>query len=41
MDDIFQDLIATGKVVIYMDDILIENETLEEHRAIEILLMKS
>lgn len=41
MDDIFQDLIATGKVVIYMDDILIENETLEEHRAIELLLMKS
>lgn len=34
MDDIFQDLIATGKVVIYMDDILIGTKTLEEHRAI-------
>lgn len=34
MDNIFQDLIATGKVVIYMDDILIGTETLEEHRAI-------
>lgn len=34
MDDIFQDLIATGKVVIYMDDILIGTKTLEEHRVI-------
>lgn len=32
MDDIFSDLIATGKVVIYMDDILVGTETLEEHR---------
>lgn len=34
MDDIFQDLIATGKVVIYMNDILIRTKTLEEHRII-------
>src|SRR5882724_13445891 len=32
MNDTFKDLIATGKVFIYMDDILIATATLEEHR---------
>lgn len=40
MDDIFQDLIATGKVVIYMDDILIGTETLEEHRTLVTEVLK-
>lgn len=40
MDDIFQDLIATGKVVIYMDDILIGTDTLEEHRSIVTEILK-
>lgn len=40
MDDIFQDLIATGKVVVYMDDILIGTETLEEHRIIVTEVLK-
>ncbi|SJL13410.1 uncharacterized protein ARMOST_16853 [Armillaria ostoyae] len=31
MNDIFKDLIATGKVTIYLDDILIFSKTLEEH----------
>lgn len=34
MDNIFQDLIATRKVVIYMDNILIGTKTLEEYQAI-------
>ncbi|SJL06737.1 uncharacterized protein ARMOST_10079 [Armillaria ostoyae] len=34
MNDIFKDLIATGKVTIYLDDILIFSKTLEEHRKI-------
>lgn len=40
MDDIFQDLIATGKVVIYMDDILVGTETLDEHRLIVTEILK-
>jgi len=31
MDDIFEDLILEGIVVVYLDDILIFTETLEEH----------
>ena len=31
MDDIFEELITEGVVVVYMDDILIFTETLEEH----------
>jgi len=31
MDDIFEDLISEGVVVVYLDDILIFTETLEEH----------
>jgi len=34
MDDIFKDLISEGVVVVYLDDILIFTETLEEHRKI-------
>jgi len=32
MDDIFEDLITEGVMVVYLDDILIFTETLEEHR---------
>ena len=34
MDNIFKDLISEGVVVVYLDDILIFMETLEEHRKI-------
>jgi len=34
MDNIFKDLISEGMVVVYLDDILIFMETLEEHRKI-------
>ena len=34
MNSIFADLIATGKVAVYLDDILIFTNTLEEHRKI-------
>jgi len=34
MDNIFEDLISEGVVVVYLDDILIFMETLEEHRKI-------
>ena len=34
MDHIFQELIAEGHVVVYMDDILIFTDTLEQHRDI-------
>ena len=34
MDDIFNDLITEGVVVVYLDDILIFTETLEEHRRV-------
>ena len=32
MNNIFQEEIAKGWVVIYMDDILVFSKTLEEHR---------
>ena len=35
MDDIFEELISEGNVVVYLDDIFIFTKTLEEHRAIE------
>ena len=34
MDDIFEDLISEGIVVVYLDNILIFTETLEEHQKI-------
>ncbi len=34
MNDIFRDLIGEGKVMIYLDDILIFSKTLDEHRRI-------
>ena len=34
MDHIFRDLINTGKVSVYIDDIIIHTKTLEEHRRI-------
>jgi len=32
MNEIFKDLIGTGKIFIYMDDILIAMATMDEHR---------
>jgi len=34
MDNIFDDLIMEGVVVVYLDDILIFTETVEEHRMV-------
>jgi len=34
MDDIFDDLITEGVVVVYLDDILIFMETLKEHQRV-------
>ena len=34
MNHLFRDLINKGKVVVYMDNIMIFTKTLEEHRAI-------
>ena len=34
MDDIFEDLITEGVVVVYLDNILIFTKTLEEHREV-------
>jgi RNase H-like domain found in reverse transcriptase/Reverse transcriptase (RNA-dependent DNA polymerase)/Integrase zinc binding domain/Chromo (CHRromatin Organisation MOdifier) domain len=40
MNDIFHDLIMEGVVCIYLDDILIFTDTLEEHRRISRLVME-
>ena len=40
MNDIFCDLIMEGVVVVYLDDILIFTETLEEHRRITRRVLK-
>jgi len=34
MDTLFQELIMSGKIVIYMDNILIFSQTIDEHRSI-------
>ena len=34
IDNIFEELISKGVIVVYLDDILIFTETLEEHRRI-------
>ncbi len=34
MNTIFVDLVAAGKVAIYLDDILIYSSTLEEHQEV-------
>ena len=34
MDNIFEDLISEGVVIVYLDDILIFMETLEEHQKV-------
>jgi hypothetical protein len=34
MNEIFQDLVAEGVVVVYIDDILIFTETIEQHREV-------
>ena len=34
MNDIFQELVAEGTVVVYIDDILIFTETLEQHQEV-------
>ena len=34
MDDIFEELISEGVVVVYLDDILIFTETIDEHREV-------
>jgi hypothetical protein len=40
MDDIFQDLISEGVVCIYLDDILIFMETMEEHDQVTHLVLE-
>ena len=34
MNDIFRELVAEGMVVVYINDILIFTETLEQHREV-------
>ncbi len=34
MDDVFDELISEGVIVVYLDDILIFMETLEEHQRV-------
>jgi hypothetical protein len=34
MNDIFEELISEGVVVVYLDDILIFMETIDEHRKV-------
>ncbi len=40
MNDIFKDLIASGTVTVYLDDILIMSKTKEEHRCITCEVIK-
>ncbi len=40
MNDIFKDLIASGAVTVYLDDILIMSATKEEHRRITCEVLK-
>ena len=38
MDSILQELINIGKIIIYMDDILIFTKTIEEHNIVDCIL---
>ncbi len=40
MNDIFKDLITSGAVTVYLDDILIMSKTKEEHRCITCKVLK-
>src|SRR5713101_5062912 len=40
MNEVFRDLIDTGKIFIYMDDILIATATMEEHHHLVNLILK-
>src|SRR5712692_8583844 len=40
MNEVFKDLMDTGKVFIYMDDILIATTTMEEHRHLVNLVLE-
>jgi hypothetical protein len=40
MNDIFQDLITKGVVCVYLDDILIFTETMEEHDQVTRLVLE-
>jgi transposase InsO family protein len=40
MDDIFRELVAEGVVVVYLDDILIFTETVEQHREVTRRVLK-
>jgi hypothetical protein len=40
MNDIFQDLISEGVICIYLDDILIFTETMEEHDRVTRLVLE-
>ncbi len=40
MNDIFKDLIASGTITVYLDDILIMSKTKEEHRHITRKVLK-
>ena len=40
MNDIFRELVAEGTVVVYIDDILIFTETVEQHREVTRRVLK-
>ena len=40
MNNIFRELVAEGMVVVYIDDILIFTETLEQHREVTCRVLK-